>query len=37
MVSDEGRYMTGQHIILDGGILAVQATAMGTRNNALGT
>ena len=36
MVSDEGRYMTGQHIILDGGILAVQATAMGVRNNALG-
>ena len=36
MVSEEGRYMTGQHIILDGGILAVQATAMGTRNDALG-
>ncbi|MBI4027791.1 MAG: glucose 1-dehydrogenase [Verrucomicrobia bacterium] len=26
LVSDEGSYMTGQHIILDGGILAVQYT-----------
>ncbi len=28
MVSDEGQYMTGQHITLDGGILAVQHTAV---------
>ena len=29
MVSDEGRYMTGQSLILDGGILAVQGTLVG--------
>lgn len=28
MVSDEGQYMTGQHITLDGGILAIQHTAV---------